>query len=236
LRRDFEAQFSARLKKIDETVEALNRSAHKTTAEVSSQVDELVVQLQKLQGQLEEQRFRFEELGKRIDELERKLLAMGGAEAVERAERQKSLKELVRPADKQKFFDLARSYHERRDYFFSRALLAEFLAKWPADELAARAQLLLGDSYFDEKQYRPAIFEYQKVREGWPKSKWVPESLLKLGLCFQELGLAKEAKPFFEEAARAPGEVGKDAKAKLKELSPPPVAPAPKSGKSGPKK
>src|SRR5690606_13435598 len=45
LRRDFDGRFQERLQKIDETVESLNKAAHRTTAEVGAQVDDILKQL-----------------------------------------------------------------------------------------------------------------------------------------------------------------------------------------------
>lgn len=220
LKRDFEARFAERLGKIDETVESLNRAAHRTTAEVGAQVDELLQQIQLLRGDLANLKFRNEDLVKRLDEMDRRVAALGGDRALERLEAKKALADVERPADKKAFFALARGYHDRKEYAYSRPLFAEFVEKWRYDELSPEAQLLVGDSFFDEKQHRAAILEYQKIRETWPKSRFVPDALYKLGLSFLELGMKDEAKTFLEEAARYSGQdAGKQAKAKLKQLS-----------------
>lgn len=230
LRRDFDARFAERLKAVDEAVEALSKSARKTTAEVGAQVDELQKQVQELRGLIEGNRFSLEDTGKRIDDLERRVAALGGEAAVEKLECKRALAEIKRPTDKAAFFDLAKSYHDKGQYCFSRALFGEFIAKWKFDERAPEAQLLVGDSYFAEKDYRTAIVEYGRIRETWAKSKQVPEALYKLGLSFLELGARDEARLFLEEAAKFTGEeAGKRAKAKLAELNKKPAPrPAPR--------
>jgi TolA-binding protein len=220
LRRDFDARFAERLKAVDEAVEALSKSARKTTAEVGAQVDELQKQVQELRGLIEGNKFSLEDTGKRIDDLERRVAALGGEAAVEKLECKRALDELKRPADKSAFFALAKSYHDKKQYCFSRALFAEYVAKWKFDERAPEAQMLIGDSYFDEKDYRTAIVEYGKVREGWPKAKQLPDALYKLGLSFDALGARDEAKLFLEEAAKFTGQdAGKKARVKLQELN-----------------
>ncbi len=230
LRRDFDGKFDERLARIDKSMEAFEKSASITTADVSSRVDELLTQVQGLRGVIEQAGFANEDLKRRLDELDSKLVALGGDKAIEKAAAKKALAEVERPADKKAFFALAKGYHAKKEWSFARPLLAEFTQKWKFDELSPEAQLLIGDSWFAEKQWRAAILEYQKIRETWPKSKQLPDSLYKLGVCFLELGLKDEARLFLEEAAKFTAQqAGKDARSKLKDLGggkpPPPKKP-----------
>ncbi len=61
-----------------------------------------------------------------------------------------------------------------------------------------RAQFLIAESYFAAGSYQQAAAEYNKVRKSYPKSSLVPESYLKLGICFERLGLKGDAKTFYE--------------------------------------
>jgi len=210
-----------RIEKLDQTLDRLATSSNRTTAEVAAATDDLVRKMQQLRGQLEEMSYRFDDVSARFDALEKRVAALGGEDALRKLEAQQALRSVERPADKKKFFDLAKSHFDRGDYPSARTLFQEFLAneKWKFDELAPQAQLLTGDSYFAEKQYRPAIYEYQKIRETWPTSRFLPDALYKLGLSFAQLGLKQEALSFLEEAAKFPAQqAGKDAKAKLTEL------------------
>lgn len=230
LRRDFDGKFDERLARIDRSMEAFEKSASVTTADVGSRVDELLTQVQALRGAIEQAGFANEDLKRRLDELDTKIAALGGDKALEKAAAKKALAEVDRPTDKKAFFALAKSYHDKREWSFSRPLFAEFTNKWKFDELSPEAQLLVGDSWYVEKQWRAAILEYQKIRETWPKSRQLPDSLYKLGVCFLELGLKDEARLFLEEAAKFTAQqAGKDARAKLKDLGggkpPPPKKP-----------
>lgn len=210
-----------RLDKLDQTLDRLATSSNRTTAEVAAATDDLVRKVQQLRGQLEEVSYRFDDVSARFDALEKRVAALGGEEALRKLEAQQALRQVDRPTDKKKFFDLAKSHFDRGDHASARTLFQEFVAneKWKFDELAPRAQLLTGDSYFAEKQYRPAIYEYQKIRETWPTSRFLPDALYKLGLSFAHLGLKQEAISFLEEAAKFSGQqAGKDARAKLQEL------------------
>lgn len=225
--RDDRAQFdearrdlNQRVENLDETLERLTKSATRTTAEVAASADELVKQVRMLRGQLEEMNYRFEDVSARFENLEKRVAALGGEEALRKYEAKQTLSSIDRPTDKKKFFDLAKSHFDREEYVTARGLLQEFISKWKFDDLAPQAQILIGDSYFNEKNYRAAVLEYQKVRETWPSSKVLPDALYKLGISFLELGLEPEGKSFLEEAAKYSGQqAGKDARARLNELS-----------------
>lgn len=55
------------------------------------------------------------------------------------------------------------------------------------------------ENYFDKKEWRKAILNYQKFRDRNPKSKNFPEATYKIGVSFQELGMKDEARTFFDE-------------------------------------
>jgi len=215
------ASLEERLEKLEDTLGNLVKSATRTTAEVAAATDELLRDMQRLRGQIEEMSYRFEEVSRRFDELERRVAALGGEEALRKLEAARAVEKLERPKDKEAFFALAKGHHDRREYEAARLLFEEFIAnpKWRFDDRAPEAQILIGDGFYEEGNYRAAILAYQKVRETWPKSRFLPDALLKLGLCFDKLNMKKEAIAFLEEAAKFSGqEAGKRAKAKLAEL------------------
>lgn len=210
-----------RIEKLEETLGNLVRSATRTTAEVAAATDELVREMQLLRGQIEEMRYQFDDVYGRFETIERRVAALGGEEALQKLETERAVKKLDRPQDKEAFFALAKSHHDRKEYAAARILFEEFIKnpRWRFDDRAPEAQILIGDGYFEEENYRAAIMAYQKARETWPKSRFLPDALLKLGLSFDKLGMKKEAIAFLEEAAKFSGqEAGKQAKAKLAEI------------------
>ncbi len=64
---------------------------------------------------------------------------------------------------------------------------------------AAEAHFNAGETEYSAKNYKKAIVEYSKVQEAFSKSPRVPASLFKIGLCFEKLGMAKEAQGFYSE-------------------------------------
>lgn len=55
------------------------------------------------------------------------------------------------------------------------------------------------DDFLAEKDFKRAILGYSKYRESFPKGRRFAEATYKIGVCFQELGQADEAKTFFDE-------------------------------------
>lgn len=62
-----------------------------------------------------------------------------------------------------------------------------------------------GEELFNKKQWKEAIVEYQKYRDGNPRGKLYADATYKIGVCFAELRMKDEAKAFFEEViAKSP--------------------------------
>lgn len=210
-----------RVAELEETLDRLSKSATRTTAEVAAATDDLLRETQRLRGQLEEMTYKWEDVSTRFDALEKRIAALGGEEALKKLETKQALEQVQRPSDKEAFFALAKGYHDKKEFVAARTLFEEFVsnAKWRFDDRAPEAQLLIGDGWFASRDFRAAILAYQKVRETWPKSRWMPDALYKLGLSFLELGMKQEAVAFLEEAARFTGQqAGKAARAKLTEI------------------
>lgn len=56
-----------------------------------------------------------------------------------------------------------------------------------------------GQEFFDKKDWKQAVLNYQKYRDDLPKGKHVSEATYKMGVCFQELGMNDEAKTFYDD-------------------------------------
>jgi TolA-binding protein len=77
-----------------------------------------------------------------------------------------------------------------------------------------------GEAYFEKKEYRSAILEYEKYRNKFPKGKNFATATYKMGVSFQELGMKDEAKTFFDEVVtkHPKSEEAKKAKSRLQKL------------------
>jgi len=106
----------------------------------------------------------------------------------------------------------------------ARKVLREFSQRAETNERLKKdldqVQFLLAETYFFEANYQLAANEYNKVRKDYPKSEKVPESIYKLGQCFERLKLPEDAKLFYKTVVdKYPKtDAGKRAKERLKEL------------------
>lgn len=74
--------------------------------------------------------------------------------------------------------------------------------------------------FFNKKDWKQAILNYQKYRDESPKGKNFADATYKIGVSFQELGMKDEAKTFFDEVVgKFPkSEEARRAKVRLKGL------------------
>jgi tol-pal system protein YbgF len=63
----------------------------------------------------------------------------------------------------------------------------DFLSSYPKHPLAGKAQYWIGEAYYIQRDWRQALVEYEKVPALDGRSGTMPEALLKIGLCYQNL-------------------------------------------------
>ncbi|CAN5545939.1 hypothetical protein BH10BDE1_BH10BDE1_31800 [soil metagenome] len=80
-----------------------------------------------------------------------------------------------------------------------------------------------GESKFESKSWRDAIFAYEEYRKASPKGKHFVAATYKIGVCFQELNMLDDAKLFYEEViSKGPKSKEADrARTRLKAISKP---------------
>jgi TolA-binding protein len=66
--------------------------------------------------------------------------------------------------------------------------LYEIVANFPNDPVRERAQFLVGEIFFDQKDYRGVIAEMESLIGAVPGGSRVPEALVKIGLAQRALG------------------------------------------------
>lgn len=78
----------------------------------------------------------------------------------------------------------------------------------------------LGQDFFEQKDWKKAILNYQKYRDENPNGKRIADATYKMGVSFQELGMKDEARTFFDElVSKHPNSnEAKKAKIRLKSL------------------
>jgi len=76
----------------------------------------------------------------------------------------------------------------------ARDIFAKFLDQYPKHDLAANAQYWIGETYYTEKGYEPAILAYQEVIKQYPGKDKVPAAMLKQAICFRAIKDNKSAR------------------------------------------
>src|SRR5258708_4593039 len=197
-RKKLAADQAAKAKALQDALDALNRAARKSGAD-------LAVDLEKAQNDVTALRGQVEVLQHRIDALDK--LAQEQQKALEAAnqfvsKQQKELDKAEHPTDRMGIYTLARQKLDAGQTARARELLQDFLARHPKDELAPNAQYWLGETYYAEKRWNDAIVEFQKVLKEHKTSDKVPDALLKIGMAFPAHGDCQNAALFYDEVTQ----------------------------------
>ncbi|MBK9323275.1 MAG: tetratricopeptide repeat protein [Bdellovibrionaceae bacterium] len=93
-------------------------------------------------------------------------------------------------------------------------------AQAKASAEAKKSSYEIGQEFFDQKDWKKAILNFQKYRDENPSGKKFPDATYKMGVSFQELGMKDEAKTFYDElVGKFPASnEAKKAKIRLKSL------------------
>ncbi|MFO0724218.1 MAG: tetratricopeptide repeat protein [Myxococcota bacterium] len=216
---------------VTKRVDAMQSVSFKSAADFGVQLDSAMQEVARLKGVAEGSKERLDaiesQLARVADEAklaeDRRTQAAASEEqkkaaAAEAAQRERILNdasalvdEVVRLLNAQKPND-------------ARKLLREFSQRAETNERLKRdmdnVQFLIAETYFLEGNYQLAATEYNTVRKNYPKSEKIPESLYKMGQCFERLKLPEDAKLFYKTLVdKYPkADAAKRAKERLKDL------------------
>lgn len=206
-----EDELTKTTEQLQAALDQLDKASRTTGANIGVKVDSTLQDVAELRGQLEAQQHR-------LAELEAKLAAQPTAPVVA-AEPKKE--EVKRPDDPKEYLKLADDTVKGGDVDFGRRLYTELMKKWPKDDVSGDAHFGLGETYFNEKKCREALYEYGKVIQDFPKSKSAPTAYLRSSDCFKDLKMTAEAKVALEELVKQhpKSDAAKTAKTKLAELN-----------------
>jgi tol-pal system protein YbgF len=194
-RETLKAETAQKAKELSDAMEALNRAARKSGADLAVDLEKAQTDISTLRGQIEVLQHRLDQLDNRQGETERRLAET----AAMLEQRKKQQYEAEHPTDKAAIYALAVKKLDANETGRARELLVNFLSRFRSDPLAGSAQYYLGQTYYAERRYNDAIVEFQKVLKEWKASDKVPDALLKIGLSFQSLGECGKAQLFFDE-------------------------------------
>jgi tol-pal system protein YbgF len=102
----------------------------------------------------------------------------------------------------------------------ARGIFTNFLEQYPQHDLAANAHYWIGETYYSEKSYEPAILAFQDVIKNFPTRDKVPAAMLKQAMAFNAINDTKSAKYVLKKLGEAFPKSDEASKAKelLKEI------------------
>lgn len=214
-----------KLKEVSETLEKVNQATHRTGADVSVKLDDLMGNIQQLRGMIEETQHRLDLMGtaeqQAQQDSDRKLAAAIGPQALAQVTaKEKALK--LAPTDRSGLYLMAvEQLQQVKDLDVARELFLEYLRRYPKDPQAADAQYEVAQTYYQAGRFKDAAVAYSKVTDGFPGSAKACDARLGVGLSFLGLKLKDDAKAALDETlTRCSGKatIAKEARARLLEL------------------
>ncbi len=183
----------------------------------SQEVQELRRQIQMLTGLIEQNDHttqvarmelseKIDKLSRRVEVLEAKLGVSSDATPQAVTPEEPVIQDGSNIKDKKDLFRQGRKLIQKGETIPGRRLMLNFLKRFPKDSMADDAEIWIGNSYFDEKNYHQAAMTFQKVLDGYKNGDMQDRALFMLAKCFLGMGMKRDAKLFFEDLIfRYPG-------------------------------
>ena len=137
----------------------------------------------------------FEKIFSKVNELEatvsRLQIALANKEAIEKnVVNQSNLMNQLGREDYQAAFELLKE----GDYETARNSFISFIELYQESEFLDDAKYWLAETYYAQRAYAKALEEFESIQTQFPESGKIPETILKSGFCYLELGNIEQAK------------------------------------------
>ncbi len=99
-------------------------------------------------------------------------------------------------------YDRAFSLLKQSRYEQAIKAFREFLSIYPVSEYSDNAQYWLGEIFYVQRQFEPAIGEYNLLVKNYPESQKYTHALLKIGYSYHELGQLEQARAVLMDLQR----------------------------------
>jgi tol-pal system protein YbgF len=187
-----------KLTELEQRLDAIERVVrNQSLASMTQQVAALERQGDEIRGQVEElahnstttadrQRQLYLDLDARIQELEAAMQTRGAPGVLEGGSLSPGELPLPGGSDRDNYQAAFELLKEQR-YEPAAMAFQQFLVSFPDSELADNAQYWLAESHYVTKLFEKALGEFETVIEQYPRSRKVPDALLKMGYCNYEL-------------------------------------------------
>jgi tol-pal system protein YbgF len=186
---------------IETSVGRQMESLLKTEADMLVKLQELSAQIDELQAKLEDSNYRLGQLSQQIASANQEIRSMRPvapppAPALDPSDAPpgSNLPPASSPSsgtvtsDPQTLYNAAYNDYLKGNYDLAVRGFQEYLSTFPATDLADNATYWIGECYYRQKRYRPAIERYDAVLNRYPRSDKIASALLKKGYAHLELG------------------------------------------------
>lgn len=184
--------------KLQSIMEKATALLTRNSADVGAQVERIQSQVNKVSGWMDESKQVVKELQTTFNEWKAKVdVKLEGLSGQAKGNTNAPV-----PEDKDALFKQAEDKLLAGDHQEARRLTRHFINRFPTDSRVHKAQLMLGDSYFAEQKFAPAIVEYKKIIEQYKKSSSLPDALFKIGMAFYQLKFCSDAQLFLRQLTK----------------------------------
>jgi tol-pal system protein YbgF len=187
---------------LGQVLEEATRVVTRNSADLGHEVEQLQGQMGQLEGALAEARHELDRVRGALVE-QRAALEEKIDNFARRAGIDMPLPASQIPSDPAAHLKAAREALSAGDHSRARALLREYLVRYPKDERSGQAQHLLGQSYMQQGRPATALAEYRKVLSNYRDSDAAADALFGMGEAFFALHSCTDAKNAFEALIRA---------------------------------
>ena len=178
--------------KLQKVLEQATALLTRNSADVGLQVERMQAKLDRMSGTVEENKVGVKELQDSLKDWRAKVdVKMEGLSG-----QASGGKNAPVPEDKDGLFARAKAKFDASDHQEARRLLRHFMNRYADDSRTDQAQLMIGESYFAEQKFAPAIVELKKIIDKHKQSKLVPDALFKIGMAFYQLKFCSDAQLF----------------------------------------
>ncbi len=89
--------------------------------------------------------------------------------------------------DPEKAFEIGKRNFDKGEYLDAIESFSFIKVKFPGSAVSDKAEFYLGESYFFQKEYLLAAFEYETLQKNFGLSQYIPDSKYRLGMCYYYL-------------------------------------------------
>ena len=182
-------------------------AVRKLSADIQASIDSTKEEMQGLSGKVDDfsnslkkpaeelARYR-EDADKRIFNLEERILKLQKGQddlarkLTELAQQQKK-EEVITP---EAIYTKGLNTFQAGNMTAAREIFLKFLEQYPQHEMAANAHYWIGETYYNEQSFEPAILAFQEIITKYPSKEKVPAAMLKQAMAFKAINDSKSAR------------------------------------------